>query len=48
MFENEIKLNDLKSENIVYILFERDNPDYYVFLKLKKKLKKVYIKHIKN
>jgi intein/homing endonuclease len=38
MFESEIKLNDLKSGDNVYILFERDNPDYYVFLKTKEEV----------
>jgi hypothetical protein len=38
MFESEIKLNDLKSGDNVYILFERDNPNYYVFLKTKEEV----------
>jgi hypothetical protein len=38
MFENEINLKDLKSGNIVYILFERDNPDYYVFFETKEEI----------
>jgi hypothetical protein len=38
MFESEIKLNDLKSGDNVYILFERDNPNYYVFLKTKEEI----------
>ena len=38
MFESEIKLNNLKSGDNVYILFEIDNPDYYVFLKSKEEV----------
>jgi general stress protein 26 len=38
VFESEIKINDLKSGDNVYILFERDNPDYYVFLKTKEEV----------
>jgi general stress protein 26 len=38
LFESEIKINDLKSGDNVYILFERDNPDYYVFLKTKEEV----------
>ena len=38
MFESEIKIKDLKSEDKVYILFERDNPDYYIFLKTKEEV----------
>jgi hypothetical protein len=38
MFENEIKMKDLKSEDKVFILFEIDNPDYYVFLKSKEEV----------
>ena len=38
VFESEIKINDLKSGDNVYILFARDNPDYYVFLKTKEEI----------
>jgi hypothetical protein len=38
MFENEIKINEIKSGDNVYILFEKDNPDYYVFIKTKEEI----------
>jgi hypothetical protein len=38
MFESEIKIKDLKSGDKFYILFEIDNPDYYVFLKTKEEV----------
>jgi hypothetical protein len=38
MFESELKLNDLKSGDNIYILFERDNPDYYIFLRSKEEV----------
>lgn len=38
VFENEIKMKDLKFEDKIYILFERDNPDYYVFLRTKEEI----------
>jgi general stress protein 26 len=38
VFESEIKINDLKYGENVYILFARDNPDYYVFLKTKEEI----------
>jgi hypothetical protein len=40
LFENEIKITDLKSGDNIYILFERDNPDYYIFLKSKEEVEK--------
>lgn len=40
MFENEIKITDLNSGDNIYILFERDNPDYYIFLKSKEEVEK--------
>ncbi len=40
MFENEIKITDLKSGDNIYILFGRDNPDYYIFLKNKEEVEK--------
>jgi hypothetical protein len=48
LFKNEINLNDLKSENIVYILFERDNPDYYVFFKTKEEIEESLYKTYKE
>ena len=48
LFENEMKITDLKSGDNIYILFERDNPDYYIFLKSKEEVKKIWIESIKN
>jgi predicted DNA-binding ArsR family transcriptional regulator len=38
LFENEIKITNLKSGENIYILFERENTDYYVFLKSKEEV----------
>jgi hypothetical protein len=48
MFENEIKMKDLKSEDKVFILFEIDNPDYYVLLRTKEEIEESLYKIYKE